>query len=210
MRALQIAILILALAGCAAGPQNEISAAHQHCDEQLLDPHIAPIRGKLVLRNESVSVFHLANREFPTDEERYALAAYFRIRESCVQQLMKIAYRHEPHNAHFFSAAFSRVDQVLARLYNGGLTYGEANKQIAEINSGAVSHYEQSSKEQAAIDAYRRMEMLRAGAALLNSNTTNSSNALHGECRFNPIANAYQQCFHVSADGQCFHFGGPC
>ncbi|MDX1913979.1 MAG: hypothetical protein SFU55_00215 [Methylophilus sp.] len=36
------------------------------------------------------------------------------------------------------------------------------------------------------------------------------NNSLTNQCLYNPATQAYQVCYHVTAGGQCAHFGSPC
>ena len=57
--------------------------------------------------------------------------------------------------------------------------------------------------EQAA--AYRQFGMQMLGASAAQAQTSSYS-----PCVYNPGSNAYQQCFHFTAGGECVHYGGVC
>ena len=37
-----------------------------------------------------------------------------------------------------------------------------------------------------------------------------SPSASRTPCSYDPESRTYKECFHVTADGKCAHFGGPC
>ncbi len=53
--------------------------------------------------------------------------------------------------------------------------------------------------------AYRQFGMQMLGASAAQSQVSSGS-----PCVYNPGSNAYQQCFHFTAGGQCAHYGGVC
>lgn len=55
--------------------------------------------------------------------------------------------------------------------------------------------------------AYRQFGMQMLGASAAQSQASSYSPL---PCVFNPGSNAYQQCFHFTAGGQCAHYGGVC
>ena len=42
------------------------------------------------------------------------------------------------------------------------------------------------------------------------SNQQELNNSLKNQCLYNPATQAYQVCYHITAGGQCAHFGSPC
>tara|TARA_B100000242_G_scaffold196084_1_gene141619 strand:- start:8008 stop:8247 length:240 start_codon:yes stop_codon:yes gene_type:complete len=54
--------------------------------------------------------------------------------------------------------------------------------------------------------AYRQFGMQMLGASAYNSAPSSNNQP----CMYNAQANAYQTCFHITAGGQCAHYGGVC
>lgn len=57
----------------------------------------------------------------------------------------------------------------------------------------------------------QRFNAIQARRQSLNAQQAQQpSNISTEQCRYNPAAQAYQVCHHVTAGGQCAHFGAPC
>lgn len=57
--------------------------------------------------------------------------------------------------------------------------------------------------QQELIESTRRIEQTQI-------RQENQNNSLKNQCLYNPAAQAYQVCYHITAGGQCAHFGPPC
>ena len=40
--------------------------------------------------------------------------------------------------------------------------------------------------------------------------TPNTASSAQNPCLYDPASRTYKECFHVTADGRCTHFGTPC
>jgi hypothetical protein len=49
-----------------------------------------------------------------------------------------------------------------------------------------------------------------AAKTIQNIGTPRTPNSNASVCMFNPQTNAMQECFHITAGGQCAHYGAPC
>ena len=72
-----------------------------------------------------------------------------------------------------------------------------------------------ASKEQQVMSQYQAQNAAawrQVGQTLMQSSaqSSNSFESSGPSCMFNPATNANQQCLHVTAGGQCAHYGAPC
>jgi hypothetical protein len=51
---------------------------------------------------------------------------------------------------------------------------------------------------------------IKQNHALDNCNMNDTQLAGNGTCRFNPATGRYQMCYHIGANGTCYHWGGGC
>lgn len=202
-------ILSLILFSCAANGAGEISEVTGKCSRALEDPKLDAVRDKIVLGSYSPTILMLSSEERPSAGELEALRHYFHIRERCSPQVAALADKYEPAYSPFLRKSIFQVDEVLADLYRGNITYGDANRLIGQILRERDEGYRHALGVQAELDIQRRRELIGRGLELMSppQSTGGSSRDL---CRFNPATGSYQECLHVGANGSCFHFGAPC
>lgn len=131
-----------------------------------------PLRNKIAinLRPENATLEMLADKSVPTEEERRLIGVYKIARDTCADQGASFRASYAPPG---YVAAFNgnliRVNELLARLYGGDISYGEFNR--ARAGNVSVTTSQMAEVEQQERDANARNEDRRraaAGAALQN------------------------------------------
>jgi hypothetical protein len=117
------------------------------------DPQYADIAGKLPLKDlTAISVVMLADQTHPTPKQRTELASWFDERDRCWANSDERA-RWQPELVQIGQEGSTRFKAIGADLYSGKLTFGGANKQIAELRdsiqariTSLVSQYRAAAK----------------------------------------------------------------
>lgn len=142
---IRVAILLGGLttfAGCAQQRvMQQITAAKATCDTYLSDTRIDPVRGKVALKPAEVSIQMMIIQEVPAEEEKRALSAFFDAKAICDRTKLEAATQAEPENVFLLKAAYAKYDQVYAHLYQGNISYGNANQLLQQAHLESVGQY---------------------------------------------------------------------
>lgn len=157
----------LALAGCETmAPQPnpyasfhpELDQASDRCDASFSPAVKSALAGKLrVGSSGNRSMQMMANKNTATDSEKAAISEYVDTLETCRAEFLSIHERYGFNGiASILRAMYSSSNAAYADLYSGQTTYGDANKQLEQIQSKGI----------AAIEEYARaMDRQQAQAA---------------------------------------------
>jgi len=139
---------------CGADTAQLIKDTQDQCKEDMKNPELDPIRGKVELYrsiNEGSVPFEIAtNNTFPTAKEKPAIAKWAKIRESCISKstgFMSDAAKVGTSLQNSFveqEISFSRqiqarVGELIVALYQGKLTYGEFSQKRYEMVENIAS-----------------------------------------------------------------------
>ena len=121
-------------------------------------PEFANLSRKLPLTDYSHITFAmLADDSKPTDAERRAIADWFDGHDSCVKQgQADRAGKWPPEILQLIQEGDSVVKAIGADLYNGKITYGEANKRITDAVNNFTAHLIPIVKQYQALVAEQR------------------------------------------------------
>jgi hypothetical protein len=133
-------VSFLSSVGSAQISQAAVSAAQDlvTCVRTLSrDPEFADISAKLPLQDmNTISFSMLADQSRPTAQERKEIASWFDARENCwkaSEPTLRALW--PPEIVQISNEGSASLKVIGVELYNGRLTYGEANKQIEDLGN---------------------------------------------------------------------------
>jgi len=164
--AVLLAILMgLGLNACAFGSRQKVRALQAECRARLADHRIDPIRGKVALQMDQIEPSMLILPAAPDATEKAALQAFAMIRQECNKDYLAAAESIDPQNAYRLRATLARYEMVYAKLYDGEISFGNANQLLEQAAIEATGDYDQSVLEDLRdAQARRDAAALRAGA----------------------------------------------
>lgn len=184
MRRTMLAIaLVAALAGCDTMQQRqdpyanfnpELDRVVDQCDARVSADIRAALGSKLPLASDDKrSVLMLASLERASELEKAAIIRYVELRERCRSEIMAVHDRYGFTGiSSILRSSYGAADAVYADLYNGTMTYGEANKQLGQITSKTMQAVQDYAKamdarqmqlaEQQRLDAIQMMQTWQA------------------------------------------------
>lgn len=179
-----IILALVGLAACAAQRQQDqraaVAEAVAYCDSLQAAAALDPIRNKLAFQG-SPSFQQLADRTKPAPAEREAVAAFAAAADQCNNRLATVLDTYSPPLSAPFRAAMTRAQTSLAMLYNGELTFGQANAASAEnqrMYAQAVTDY------QAALNQQEAARQAAISSAVLGQSLRNLSRPSTSNCNW--------------------------
>ena len=151
--------LVIAIGGCASNRPDTGAVAEEvkgYCAQRLSDDRINPVREKILIPltiGEPQPIEMLANRTYPTDDERTAIQALSEAQNDC----QKFAKQRMGPPPSYRSSSQDRVAASLSELYAGEITYGEFARSMLFI--GARDQAAREDLEQAVQARQRWMEI---------------------------------------------------
>ena len=134
-------IIIISLHGCALYKDALTNSGTQRCDQLYQNSSLDPIRGKLALRAQDVTSDMTDLFTYPSPQERFVIGTFIKLKNDCNQLLISVGLRISPQNINRLLQHQARTNSVYAKLYNGYITYGDANEQIARSYTEYLSQY---------------------------------------------------------------------
>lgn|GEM_PF-2169873 len=118
----------------------ELGRVMARCDARMPAEVKASLGGKLPLTSEDKrTMLMLANLERAVESEKPAMIQYAELRERCRAEYLAVHDRYGFTGiSSIWRSGYSAADGVFADLYNGAISYGEANKQLAQISSKSL------------------------------------------------------------------------
>lgn len=181
MKAIIISLAAMLTVGCATqGGQQELNRKYdavmnrtQDCNMRAkTDPDLQILNGKIEFGHPNdQTLIHYANTSLPTDLEKPALLKYSEIRSKCAKQkiqgLRDIGMPES--EISLIAKANGQMEDALASLYEGKITYGDYAKQrrdiVLQAESSANALRKQEEREKQArdeISSQRIMQNLQA------------------------------------------------
>jgi hypothetical protein len=161
-----------------------VQSANAECKEQLQVSDLDPIRAKVELTRESFDSavpFAIAtNDEFPTQNERVAIAKWATLREECLKR-GNAAFSMPPaatplqvtqiqQDRSFSQTAYARVGDLIVSLYQQKLTFGEFAKKRYELTHDAAEAERQYRQSTQLADQQQRMQAQQLAEQRFQSN----------------------------------------
>jgi hypothetical protein len=180
-----VAISAATLSGCVTpgGQQQQAKRPNasddpsQSCHLNLtMDKRFELIQPKIAIRErpENASLDMLSDKSYPTAEERQVLSAWKSARDACTALGASFRAQYAPLDFQAtLNANLTRLNELIARLYGGDITYGEFNRTRAENaarNAQAMAGVAQRERDANAAAAAQEEQNRRAavGMALQN------------------------------------------
>jgi len=171
-------------------------AAEQQADAKCdfkNNPSLQALSGKIALGGTSEQTFsHITNTSKPTDSEKAVISLYADAIRQCNNEQEK-AYPNAPSSvAAVNHSSLSAIQNLLALLYSGNLTYGDYAKMTKEVSNNretALAQIEQELRKNA-VEADARAQQIAAQNAIAQSQASQamSSSIMAGAA----MANAYK------------------
>lgn len=102
--------------------------ADAFCNRLYAAPALDPIRNKYPLKGLEINALHMGIESRPSNQEKAALAKFIEAREKCVGKQFSAARAMAPYQIPHLQDIKARHDDILAALYSGKITFGEANR----------------------------------------------------------------------------------
>lgn len=137
-------------------------------DNMKKDPSLQVIAGKIALGGSAAQSFsHLTNTSKPTETEKKAISIYADNLKKCFTEQDKLNINYPPPILAVNHSSFSAVQNLLASLYNGNLTYGDfakIRKDIANNHETALAQIDHELRKNAAETNARAQEIAAQNA----------------------------------------------
>ena len=157
------AVAALALGGCAAGGvamQAEINSLRDRCNFEN-DARFAALKGKIPLSPEGLetppTLIELSNQAKPTQSEKAAIFSYDVEASKCANDALRIATRAGNSSVvGLFSEARIASQNLLRRLAEGQITYGQYRSNSFQLLANAQKSLGDYARAQQVADAQSR------------------------------------------------------
>jgi hypothetical protein len=140
---------------CGADVANIMKDVQNQCREDMKNPELDPIRGKVELfrsTSDNPPSFDItSNTSYPTAKEKPVIAKWARIREACIKKGAEISSANNPppmnpmqkvfqdKEAEFSKQMNSQIGSLIVALYQGKLSYGEFAQKRYEMASAITN-----------------------------------------------------------------------
>lgn len=163
-RAITFALMLLVLSACAAARQQEaqqaMNQATETCMASLSSSDLDPIRGKLAFNASQITPELLAVPGTPNEPEKAALQVFFRKRADCNRENEEIADQYGAPFAVELKTAHAGYGTILAKLYQGEITYGTANQMLQQTYLTFLEQSQEKARQEAAQQQQNQMMWL--------------------------------------------------
>lgn len=162
--ALLIVVVALFLAGCVQQMESrDVASVKAQCKALMKDPRLDPLHGKLALNlSKPVPIQMLTIETVPSPKEKKALQVLFKIKAKCDNLKTTVFKKYEPQNTYLVQTLDAKYDIVLAHLYEGKISYGNANQLLQHARLEALGKYNKAVQKEAARAEQRRTQALEA------------------------------------------------
>lgn len=207
MRKLLLAVTAVALlVGCAQLRQQEATAhreqTDQFCDNLYKDQRLDVLRPKFPadFTSGNISLRHLSDESYVSQNERDALLAYDELRDQCQEKFREGYQKYAPTHQYIYESYNNRQKYLMLSLYKSEVSYGQffqlwkdnvqkGEEEAAEMNrllqqqaheSALVRQRAQAqASQQMLLQAYQNMNQVNQRPAMTNTNCRWVGNTLN-------------------------------
>lgn len=179
---------VIVLSGCAQYEQQQAAFQYQQnmiesqgvvtrvCRDAYNRPEMNPVRAQIPADPSKATVEQLSDTRLPTSLQRQVFANFERWGAVCIQATANYVHEYAPYATQALDEDNQKSKLLLAKMYDGHMTFGEFNQKRAEIHSAfvkeayAAQNQYRSQQQQVAIQQQQlQAQRAEAAAALIRA-----------------------------------------
>lgn len=147
---LSVLAVSLALSGCAQYQQQQAALQYQQnmasakdnmdrvCKEAYNRPEMDVVRDQVPADPRKATVQQLSDKRLPTKAQREVVANFESLAAVCIQATANYVHAYAPYASQALDEDHQRTKLLLAKMYDGHMTFGQFNQERAKINADFV------------------------------------------------------------------------